>query len=74
VREAEYYVAAGMSDLRALRTATVESARMLGVEHELGTIDVGKLADLIAVASDPSRDISALRDIRLVVKGGEVVR
>jgi imidazolonepropionase-like amidohydrolase len=47
---------------------------MLGVEHELGTIDVGKLADLIAVASDPSRDISALRDIRLVVKGGEVVR
>jgi len=74
VREAEYYVAAGMSDLQALRAATVEPAIMLGAAERLGTIEVGKLADLIAVASDPSRDISALRDIRVVIKGGAVVR
>lgn len=74
VREAEYYVEAGMSDLEALRAATIEPARMLGTGDELGSIEVGKLADLIAVAGDPSADISALRDIRLVVKGGRVVR
>ena len=74
VREAEYYVAAGMTDLQALRAATIEPARMLGADDELGSIGVGKLADLIGVAGDPSLDISALRDIRLVIKGGEVVR
>lgn len=74
VREAEYYVAAGMTDLQALRSATIEPARMLGVDDELGSIVVGKFADLIGVAGDPSRDISALRDIRLVIKGGVVVR
>ena len=74
VREAEYYVEAGMTDLQALRAATIEPARMLGADAELGYIDVGKLADLIAVAGDPSQNISALRDIRLVIKGGEVVR
>jgi imidazolonepropionase-like amidohydrolase len=74
VREAEYYVQAGMTPLQALRTATIEPATMLGVAAELGTLEVGKLADLIGVATDPAGDVSALRDIRLVVKGGEVVR
>lgn len=74
VREAEYYVAAGMTPLQALRAATVEPARMLGVSHELGTLEVGKLADLIAVPADPTADVSALRQVQLVVKGGQVVR
>ena len=74
VREAEYYVEAGMTDLQALRAATIEPARMLGVEGEVGSIEVGKAADLVAVASDPTRDISALRDIRMVVKGGRRIR
>jgi imidazolonepropionase-like amidohydrolase len=47
---------------------------MLGADDELGSIGVGKLADLIGVAGDPSLDISGLRDIRLVIKGGGVVR
>jgi imidazolonepropionase-like amidohydrolase len=47
---------------------------MLGVADDLGTIASGKLADLVAVAADPTLDISALRAIRLVIKGGEVVR
>lgn len=74
VREAEYYVEAGMTPLEALRAATVGPARMLGVEDELGTVEVGKLADLILVAGDPRQDISALRDIRRVVKNGRPVR
>lgn len=74
VREAEYYVQAGMTPLQALRAATVDPARMLGVDDELGTLEVGKRADLIAVPADPTADISALRTVRLVVKGGRVVR
>jgi imidazolonepropionase-like amidohydrolase len=74
VREAEYYVQAGMTHLQALRAATIEPATMLGVADELGSLEIGKLADVIAVPSDPTTDISALRDIRLVVKGGDVVR
>jgi imidazolonepropionase-like amidohydrolase len=74
VREAEYYVEAGMTPLQALRAGTIEAARMLGVENEVGSIEVGKLADLILVDSNPAEDVSALRSIRLVMKGGKVVR
>ena len=73
VREAEYYVEAGMTPLEALRSATILAATMLGMEDELVSIETGKLADLVAVTADPTRNISALREIVLVVKGGEVV-
>ena len=63
-----------MTDLQALRAATIEPARMLGADDELGSIGVGKLTDLIGVAGDPSLDISALRHIRLVLQVGEVGR
>lgn len=74
IREAQYYVDAGMQPLQALRAATVEAATMLGLEKQLGTIANGKLADLIVMDRDPTRDITALRTIRLVMKGGAVVR
>jgi len=74
VREAEYYVEAGMSPLQALRSATLEAARMLNLEHDLGSVEEGKLADLVLVDGDPAREISALRRIVFVMKGGEVVR
>ncbi len=74
VREAEYYVEAGMTPLQALRAATIEPATMLGVAHELGSIDPGKLADMVLVEDDPTHDISALRSIVLVMKDGKVVR
>ena len=74
MREAEYYVAAGMTPLQALQSATTAAASMLGVSDELGTISPGKQADLIAVTADPTQDISALRTIRLVVKNGKVIR
>jgi imidazolonepropionase-like amidohydrolase len=74
VREMEYMVEAGMSPLDAIRAATIRAAELLGVEHELGRPAPGMLADLIAVGGDPTEDVSALADVRLVMKGGEVFR
>lgn len=73
-REAQYYVEAGMTPLQALRSATIETARMLGAEADIGSLEVGKYADIVAVAANPAEDIRALRDIRLVMKGGTVYR
>ena len=73
-REAQYYVEAGMTPLQALRSATVETARMLEAEDEIGSLDAGKYADIVAVDKDPTEDIKALRNILLVMKGGKVYR
>jgi len=73
-REAQYYVEAGMTPLEALRSATIETARMLGAEDEIGSLAVGKYADIVVLAEDPTQDIKTLRDIRLVMKGGKVYR
>ena len=74
IREAQYYVEAGMTPLKALRSATIEAATMLGVQDRLGRVERGMLADLIITEADPSRDIKALRGIKLVMKGGTVYR
>lgn len=73
-REAQYYVEAGMTPMQALRAATIEPARMLGADHETGSIKAGKYADIVGVEEDPGQDIKALRNIRLVMKGGRVYR
>jgi imidazolonepropionase-like amidohydrolase len=74
VREAEYYVEAGMTPLEALRSATIETARMLEADDEIGSLEVGKYADIIAVSADPLEDISALRGLNFVMKNGEIYR
>ncbi len=74
VREAELYVDAGMTAAQALRAATVEPARMLGVDKEVGQLKPGYYADIVAVDADPGRDIRALRTIGFVMKGGKVIR
>ena len=71
-REAQYYVEAGMSPLESLRSATIEPAKMLGAEDKIGSIEVGKYADIVALDADPTKDIKALRGIRFVMKGGRV--
>ena len=73
-REAQYYVEAGMTNLQALRSATIETARMLGAEKDIGSLEVGKYADIVAVAGNPAEDIKALRTIKLVMKGGHIYR
>jgi imidazolonepropionase-like amidohydrolase len=74
VREAQYYVEAGMTPLQALRSATIEPAVLLEAEDEIGSLEQGKYADIVAVDKDPTQDIRALRNILLVMKGGKVYR
>lgn len=74
IREVELYVEAGMNPVEALRAATINPATMLGAQDDLGTLEEGKYADVIAITADPVKDISALRTIGFVMKGGQVVR
>ena len=74
VVEAELYVKAGMTPLQALRAATIEPAKLLDADRDIGSLEVGKYADILAMPSDPTKDISALRQIQFVMKGGEVYR
>lgn len=72
--EFAYMVEAGMPPIEAIKAATVESARLLGMEEQLGTVDVGKLADLVAVEGDPLADIRQMTRVSFVMKGGQVYR
>jgi imidazolonepropionase-like amidohydrolase len=72
-RQFAYMVKYGMTPLQALQSATINSARLLGKEKEIGSIAVGKSADLVAVACDPLQDIECLRKVRGVVKAGQPV-
>ena len=64
----------GLSPMQALVAATRSAAENLGMDHEIGTLEVGKLADLVLVDGDPVADISATGRVALVVKDGVVHR
>jgi imidazolonepropionase-like amidohydrolase len=74
VREMALMAAWGMAPADVLIAATSVNARLFGVADRFGAIRPGLVADLVAVAGDPTRDIAALRSIRLVIKGGRIVR
>lgn len=63
-------VESGLTPLQALQTATINAARMVGKEKELGTVEPGKHADLLILDADPLKDISNVRRIHRVIKGG----
>ncbi len=76
--ELEFYVkSVGIAPLDVLRWATVNGAQLMGMSHELGTVESGKLADLLVVDGDPSVDIAVLQDrakLRAILKGGAFVK
>jgi imidazolonepropionase-like amidohydrolase len=64
----------GMTTARAIQSATITNATMMGWQNEVGSIAVGKFADLAAVSGDPLADITELQRVRFVMKGGKVIR
>jgi len=72
--EFELLVKYGMPPAEALKAATVNAADLLGLANEIGTIEAGKSADIIAVDGDPLTDVTVLKDVDFVMARGEVVK
>ncbi len=73
-REFIYMNEAGMPAIETIQSATLNSAKLLRIEDKLGSIQVGKLADLVAVKGDPLKDLSLLQTISFVMKDGKIVK
>jgi hypothetical protein len=71
--ELETWQRAGIEPAQILTLATLDCARYLGLDRQLGSVERGKRADLILLAGDPTRDVGELRQIRLVMKAGQVM-
>src|SRR5499427_786606 len=69
-----YMVKYGMTPAQAIRAATSNAADLIGRSKDVGTIEAGKYADIIAVSSDPLQDVRALENVGFVMKGGEVYK
>jgi imidazolonepropionase-like amidohydrolase len=72
-RELELLVAGGISPLDAIKIGTLNAAIFLGKERELGTVEAGKLADLVILTADPSKDINNAKLVDTVIKDGKVI-
>ncbi|RKR03998.1 metal-dependent hydrolase family protein [Maricaulis maris] len=73
-REFELLVEAGLTPMEAIVTATINASRHLQMDQDIGTIQAGRFADIIAVDGNPLENISELREMGFVMKGGEVYR
>lgn len=72
-RQLAYHVAWGQSELEAIRSATLVSARLMGWEDRVGALAPGAFADVIGVVGDPLTDVRLLEDVPFVMKGGRVI-
>ena len=66
-------VSHGMTPMEAIQSATLEGARLLGMDKQIGSIEVGKLADIVAVQGDPLADVSRLEHVMFVMKDGQPI-
>ncbi|GAB2503984.1 amidohydrolase family protein [Microbulbifer agarilyticus] len=73
-RQFSRMVTFGMTPLQALQGSTINAAELLGKQEDLGSIRVGKLADLVAVPGNPLEDISVMENVQFVMKDGEVFK
>ena len=73
-REFEYEVKLGMTPLEAIRSATTVAAELLGLSGQVGSVEKGAYADLVAVSGDPLQDVAVLSRVDFVMKGGDVIR
>ncbi len=73
-REFAVYVRMGMTPIQSIQTATVHASKLLGWENNVGAIEAGKYADLIAVDGDPTKDVTELERVKWVMKGGAVFK
>lgn len=71
-RELELYVEGGLTPAQALKTATIIPAQVMGLAQKTGSISTGKNADLIIIDGDPLANISAVRNVKTIIKGGKV--
>jgi imidazolonepropionase-like amidohydrolase len=72
-KEFELAVAWGMNPLQAIVAGTKVSSEALGMDNLIGTIEVGKLADIIGFSNDPLKDITTLQRVQFVMQGGEII-
>jgi imidazolonepropionase-like amidohydrolase len=73
-KEFEYMVEAGMPPMESIKAATVAAAELLGISDKVGSIEKGKLADIIAVEGDPIQDIKVMGKVQFVMKEGKVYK
>jgi imidazolonepropionase-like amidohydrolase len=73
-REFVYMTEVGMPNLEAIQSATLNAAVMMGIEDKLGTLEAGKLADIIAVNGNPDQDIKVMKDVIFVMKDGKIFK
>ncbi len=73
-KEFIYMVEVGMPAMKAIQSATLEAAKLIEMEKDLGTVESGKFADLVAVPGDPLADISLMTKVNFVMKAGKVYK
>ena len=67
-------VKGGLTPTEALQTATTHAADLLGLSNEIGSLEHGKAADIIAVSGDPTKNIDAMQTVVFVMKAGKILR
>jgi imidazolonepropionase-like amidohydrolase len=73
-KEFIYMVEAGMPPMKAIQAATLEGSKLLGIEKDYGTLEAGKVADLVAVPGDPIADIKLMTQVSFVMKAGTIYK